>query len=92
MPSCKCQRIVWKVWSLLQSQGNLTLFTDMQKWRNIYLNYYFSLLCQYLFCETYVVQRPESTISMMNVMFVVFANRAPQNVIEDVNSKDFSLA
>ena len=29
---------------------------------------------------------------MMNVMFVVLANRAFSNVIEDVNSKNFSLA
>ena len=29
---------------------------------------------------------------MMNVMFVVLANRALSNVIEEVNSKKFSLA
>ena len=55
----ECQRIVNEICSLLQSQGNLTRFTEMQKWRNIYLNHHFSPFCHYLFCETYMVQRPQ---------------------------------
>ena len=37
-------------------QGNLTLFFDIQEWRNI-LPHHFSSLCHYLFCEMYVVER-----------------------------------
>ena len=54
----KCQRIVREILSLLQCQGNLILFTDTQEWPKVYLNHHFSPLCHYLFCETYMFQRP----------------------------------
>jgi len=55
----KMPGIIWEIWSLLQSQGNLTLFTDILEWRNIYLNHHFSPLYHYLSCETYMVQKPK---------------------------------
>ena len=48
----------WK-FGPLQSQGNYSLFTDVQEWRNICVNHHFSPWCHNLLYGPYMVQRPK---------------------------------
>ena len=77
----KCQRIVREIWSLLLSQGNLARFTDMREWRNIYLNHHFHPCAIIYSVKHLCFKGQKSTRSMMNVIFVVLANRTFSNVI-----------
>ena len=84
----KCQRIVRDIWSLLQSPGNLTLFTGMQEWRKIYLNLHFHP-CAIIYSVKHIwFKGQRSTRSMMNVMFALVANGAFSDVGEGVNWKE----
>ena len=57
----------------LQCQGNLTLFTEIQEWRNV-LKSSFSHPCTIIYFVKYMwVKGQRSTRSMINVIFVLLA-------------------